>query len=394
MRHLLVTSLLSSFLLTSLICAPMALAQGMNDGIKKFSAKDYDGAIKVFTSYVKTNPQSADAYYYLAASYHRQNRNADALKLYEYVSKNFPGSQAATYSQTSIKSMQAPGAGAAGKPASTASKSSDDDDDDSDIGPLTGPDEDRVPLHRGHGGHLMMTAYINGKSIEMMFDTGASTTVLSLDAWKALGNKAPTGPPTGQSMGVGGLSGTWSVPCVVGLGKFSRKMNVHLTESMPGNGLIGQTFFSDLQYNLSSGSDYVHLFKKGAGSASRSIPFNTINIPFRRVGNEMYVTATVNGMPLQMIFDTGAGPILIDSSAVAMLGIPIPHEYQVGMIGGVGGGRQAMIFKIDSLKLGEVEKRNIEVCVASVGVSLLGQNFFKDQHYVIDNDNKMIRFFH
>lgn len=82
MRHLLVTSLLSLLLATSLICAPEALAQGMNDGIKKFSAKDYDGAIKVFTSYVKTNPQSADAYYYLAASYHRQNRNADALKLY------------------------------------------------------------------------------------------------------------------------------------------------------------------------------------------------------------------------------------------------------------------------------------------------------------------------
>lgn len=394
MRKSIVSSIVSLPLLVSLLFAQSALAQGMNEGIKKFGDKDYDGAIKVFTSYVKTNPQSADAYYYLAASYHRQNRPADALKLYEYVSKNFPGSQAATYSQASIKSMQSPGAAAAGKTAATASKSSDDDDDESDIGPLIGPDEDRVPLHRGHGGHLMMTAYVNGKSIEMMFDTGASTTVMSLDAWKSLGNKAPSGPPTGHSMGVGGLAGTWTVPCVFGLGKFSRKMDIHLTESMPGNGLIGQTFFSDLQYNLSSGSDYVHLFKKGAGSASRSIPFNTINIPFRRMGNEMYVTATVNGSPLQMIFDTGAGPILIDSSAVARLGISIPHDYQVTMIGGVGGGKPAMVFKIDSLKLGDVEKRNIEVCVASVGVSLLGQNFFKDQHYVIDNDNKMIRFFH
>ncbi|MBK9619639.1 MAG: retroviral-like aspartic protease family protein [Candidatus Obscuribacter sp.] len=389
MRHLLVTSLLSSFLLTSLICAPMALAQGMNDGIKKFSAKDYDGAIKVFTSYVKTNPQSADAYYYLAASYHRQNRNADALKFYEYVSKNFPGSQAATYSQTSIKSMQAPGAGAADKPASTASKSSDDDDD---IGPLIGPDEDRVPLHRGLGHHLMMNTVINGKNIEMAFDTGASATVLSLDAWKRLGNKVPTGKPVGFAQGVGGDVPMWQAPATVGLGKFSRKLTVGLTESMFGNGLIGQDFFNDLQYNLSGGSDYIHMFRRNASGASRSVPFNTIDVPFRLTNNEMLVTALVNGHPVEMVFDTGASSIVLDMSVAAMV-MPAPQQARMAAFGGVGGSKPALVVNLESLKLGDLEKRNIEIIVGQIGTSLLGQPFFKDQRYVIDNDKKMIRFF-
>jgi predicted aspartyl protease len=370
----------------------MALAQGMNDGIKKFSAKDYDGAIKVFTSYVKTNPQSADAYYYLAASYHRQNRNADALKLYEYVSKNFPGSQAATYSQTSIKSMQSPGAGAAGKPASTASKSSDDDDDDSDIGPLTGPDEDRVPLHRGDGGHLMMTAYINGKSVEMVFDTGASATFMGLDAWKALGNKAPSGKPIGLVQGVGGVVPMWQAPATVRLGKFSRKMNVRLTESMPGNGLIGQEFFNDLQYNLSSGSDYIHMFRRNASGASRSVPFNTIDVPFRLTNNEMLVTAMVNGHPVEMVFDTGASMIVLDINIAAAI-LPAPQQARMAGFGGIGGDKPALIVNLESLKLGDLEKRNIEITVGQIGTSLLGQPFFKDQRYVIDNDKKLIRFF-
>lgn len=392
MRKSIVSSIVSLPLLVSLLFAQSALAQGMNEGIKKFGDKDYDGAIKVFTSYVKTNPQSADAYYYLAASYHRQNRPADALKLYEYVSKNFPGSQAATYSQASIKSMQSPGAAASGKTAAAASKSSDDDDED-DVGPLMGPDEDRVALHRGHGGHLMMTAYVNGKSVEMAFDTGASGTVLSIDAWKRLGNKAPTGKPAGFAEGVGGVVPMWQVPATLGLGKFSRKMTVGLTESMFGNGLIGQDFFNDLQYNMSSGSDYIHLFRRNASGASRSVPFNTIDVPFRLTSrNEMLVTAMINGHPVEMVFDTGASSIILDIGVAAAI-MPAPQQARMGGFGGVGGNKPALLVNVESIKLGDLEKRNVEIMVGHIGTSLLGQPFFKDQRYVIDNDKKLVRFF-
>lgn len=390
MRQFIVNSTVSVPLLVSLLFAQSAFAQGMNEGIKKFGDKDYNGAIKVFSSYVKANPQSADAYYYLAASYHRQNRPADALKLYEYVSKNFPGSQAATYSQASIKSMQSRGAAASGKTAATASKSSDDDEDD--VGPLIGPDEDRVALHRGHGHHLMMNTVVNGKSIELAFDTGASSTVLSIDAWKSLGNRAPTGKPVGFAQGVGGLVPMWQVPATVGLGKFSRKMTVGLTESMFGNGLIGQDFFNDLQYNLSGGSDYIHLFRRNASGASRSVPFNTIDVPFRLTNNEMLVTAMVNGHPVEMVFDTGSSSIVLDIRIAAMV-MPAPQQARMASFGGVGGSKPALVVNLESIKLGDLEKRNLEIMVGHIGTSLLGQPFFKDQRYVIDNDKKLIRFF-
>ncbi|MBK7746451.1 MAG: hypothetical protein IPI39_04340 [Candidatus Obscuribacter sp.] len=61
--------------------------------------------------------------------------------------------------------------------------------------------------------------------------------------------------------------------------------------------------------------------------------------------------------------------------------------------GGVGGSKPALVVNLESLKLGDLEKRNIEIIVGQIGTSLLGQPFFKDQRYVIDNDKKLIRFF-
>lgn len=45
------------------------------------------------------------------------------------------------------------------------------------------------------------------------------------------------------------------------------------------------------------------------------------------------------------------------------------------------------------MALGDVVKRNVRISVGGPGVCLLGQNFFKDRHYVIDNEKGVIHFF-
>jgi hypothetical protein len=59
---------------------------------------------------------------------------------------------------------------------------------------------------------------------------------------------------------------------------------------------------------------------------------------------------------------------------------------------GVGAASQILVYNVDSIALGPVVKRNISIWVGGDGFNLLGQNFFGDQRYVIDNDKNVIHF--
>jgi hypothetical protein len=76
-----------------------------------------------------------------------------------------------------------------------------------------------------------------------------------------------------------------------------------------------------------------------------------------------------------------------------MLGLRPTGEYMVGSMGGVGANSPVIEFNVDSIALGDVVKRNVLIWVGGSGACLLGQNFFKDRRYVIDNEKKLIRFF-
>ena len=81
----------------------------------------------------------------------------------------------------------------------------------SDISSL--PDQARVPYHR-EGQNLVVTTYINGRPVEMFFDSGAESVVLKRSELEALGIKAPTGQHFAMSYGVGEGGGqkTWLGP--------------------------------------------------------------------------------------------------------------------------------------------------------------------------------------
>jgi len=198
-------------------------------------------------TYLKTNPGDADANYYLASTYHHLGRTAEARRQYDYIRKAFPGSSAATYASQGIVSLNTVLAKTA---QSDAAKAYQD------------PDEDRVALRRGNSGHLLVNCKINGKNVELAFDTGAEKTCLTLDAWKRLGYAAPTEKAVEYASGIGGDSPMWSREAQVEVGKFKRTLDLKLLKEMPFDGLIGQNFFQDLQYNMSGNADYIHILPK------------------------------------------------------------------------------------------------------------------------------------
>ncbi|MBI5173802.1 MAG: retroviral-like aspartic protease family protein [Candidatus Obscuribacter sp.] len=385
----------------SLLSLPLsAFAQGMDEGVKLFNSRNYEGAVKKFSALVQTQPNSADAYYYLGASCHRSGRTADARRYYDYIMVRFPGSKAAEYAKTAAASLAPAGAstaeksdkkGAAGKDSASGTK-----DRINEIGELQGPDEDRVPLTVGNNGHMFVPVTMNGRRLEMIYDTGAEATCVSLSAWTRAGNKVPARPADDMMRGTGGVDGFWIEPVTFGMGKFSRTMNISIIKSLPQgmDGLVGQNFFKDLQYNLTGSANYIHLLRKNSRTASTSVPYNTIDVPFTRAGNNMHVMVNVNGHPLEMTFDTGCGTTSISRFQASAIGLRATDgQYYEGSASGVGGSHSVIGFRVESINLQGIEKRNFMITTSSNNFNLLGMDFLGDRRFVIDNEKSLIRFF-
>jgi tetratricopeptide (TPR) repeat protein len=100
--------------------------------------------------------------------------------------------------------------------------------------------------------HIVSSAYVNGTRINVIFDTGASTSVLSLDAAKRAGisTDSPEVTPAGASSGVGRRTvRTWIAPVASFKIGDEEIKNTHLRigESLLGRGqgdmLLGADFF-------------------------------------------------------------------------------------------------------------------------------------------------------
>lgn len=117
----------------------------------------------------------------------------------------------------------------------------------------------------------------------------------------------------------------------------------------------------------------------------------------------LVVPATVNGVPAQMIFDTGASSTHVTERWLGMLGVRPKYTKYTGRAMGVGGEVNYRVALL-TIKVGELE-RTIPVSVqdgsGSIGetsnnplseMPLLGQTFYKDFIYEIDDTGQKISF--
>lgn len=96
-----------------------------------------------------------------------------------------------------------------------------------------------------------------------------------------------------------------------------------------------------------------------------------------------------------MYFDTGAAINLIDAVTFSRLGMSIPSDAQPAGVSGVGGGSAGVTFRVREIRLGGIQKNNVPITVVYGGgppLPLLGQPFFSDRRFTIDNDKHVIRF--
>ncbi len=374
-----------------------------------YNTKKFKDALAIFETGKIDSTQAANAAYYRALCYHQLGRLKEAAAAYRYVFSKYPQSPAARNSLKTLAVLDPVAAAAAIK--------------NVDI-PRTGPidwsglpEQVAVPFRKGSGG-MIVNAEMGGVPITMVFDTGASSTTCTETFLASHNIKVKRTNIHGRALGVGGEIPTTVAMVDLRVGDLKRQipLTVQDNRNMPDTfplPLLGQTFFSDLPYSVDDAHEVI-VFSKPAettfalNSSSSSLNASTgrrtqvqrpklldNEVPFRRDGGNMVVTVLVNGRECEMYFDTGADILCFADRHLAACGLNRPTSAYQGHGGGVGAKREAFGFTVDSVKVGNVERKHVRAGVlidANFDRPLLGQSFLSGLRYTIDPTKNCIRF--
>ena len=371
----------------------LARANDYAQAVASYRAGNYAKAAAVLNKVVLSQPGNAEAAYYQALCAQQLGHFDEARTLYRKVSKKFPDQAAGQLSMQALQQLDGAGRQSI-YPRSQARRSA------QPAGGDVLPEDARIPFRRLGGGHMLVKGAVNGRSIDMLFDTGASICAFGANNLAAIGVTPPSGKPTRIMQGVGGMVAVREMEVEISLGPIRRHVPIVVSDNLE-QPLLGQTFFSDFAYDIDTAGGFIRLTKKSGGPGGGTqradlYPADAVAVPFRREGNQIVVEAKVNGQPYSMYFDTGASGTVFSFGDLQSLGISVPPDAQGIMGRGVGGGTPGYLMKIDRLELGPVLKSNLSVQVLAQTARrpLLGQSFFGDKRFTIDNDNKVIRFWH
>ncbi|MGD9681636.1 MAG: aspartyl protease family protein [Candidatus Obscuribacterales bacterium] len=394
-------------------------------GVKLFKQQKYVQAIKAFNRALKRSPKESGLYYFLGACYDQGGDRVSAKKLYGYAIQLSPSSESAqlaaralgkidpAYLQ-SVVDAATRSPGNSSRHAVPAQRSSSSQhvgivsthSTPADLSSL--PAESRVDFYRKpESGHLYLTAYVNNRPIEVMFDTGAEDCAFGKNHLQQLGIALPPGPPIGKAAGVGGEPvDVWAMNASVKVGQIERKnFPIGVQERMSGAPLLGQTFFRDFRYSIEASQSgtrgtirFVRNDLIGGRSSTGSIydrQTNRYEVPFHREGKEMVVQVEINGRPIPMIFDTGAHGVVLDREQMNQVGLSIPDNAEEGLSSGIAGTVKRFIFPVSRIKMGPIEKTNFQISILDQGKlphPLMGQEFFQEWRYAIDNVHNVMKF--
>lgn len=359
-------------------------ADAYTTGVALFNRNDYQGAIECFARAVKADPTNSNAIYYLANSYQRSGQAQKAQRLYQLCVAKFPGSTAARYSAQSLSSMV--GRASGGTSAKTVSSANGD----------YIPDQESVGFKTDSAGHPVVSAQINGRAIDLVFDTGAEATIIGKNHASSIGLAIPGGPTTVSIAAAGGTNvGAWSVPAVVQVGQIKRTVEVLILEKDYPYASLGVPFFSDLAYKQDNNAHLIRFARRDRAATNISSSGYGQDVPFRLDGASMIVDLKIDGKPLQAVFDSGAASsIRLSMAHLKQLGIQPPADAQRGQGSGFGGGGSMVRFKVGRVEMGPLVKNNVDIYAfeGSMPYPIVGQEFISGRSYTVDREKRVIRF--
>lgn len=416
---------LSSTVLNAAVLAAFALssfqlpanADSYSSGLQYYQARQFTAALNCFQSAVSANPSNYNAIYYKALCHQQLRQTPQALDAYRDLASRFPtsapGRQALQVLRVSdptfLRNLISGGSRGGGSSVASASSSSTSSSSRSYGSSSYGssdtlPSQEKVIFHKDpNGAHLWMNGQVNGGQLDFVFDTGCDRTVIGMDHLSKVGLSRPTGEPVGKSIGLGNqITDNYLVNTTVRIGGIERKNFPLLVSDRSGTpALLGRNFYEPYNYTVDNNANTILFEKKssntGIASSNNRRSYSGSSgdsVPFKRDRSGPLVSVQVNGRPISMLFDTGSMNCLFSRKQIQSLGISIPDNATDEQSRGVGGASFNKVFPVSSMKLGNIEKTNFMISVTELNLEepLLGQTFFKDLQYTIDDQNSVIRF--
>jgi tetratricopeptide (TPR) repeat protein/predicted aspartyl protease len=259
--------------------------------------------------------------------------------------------------------------------------------------------------------HPMVTAQINGVDALFIADSGAFYSMLSPASaaeFKLNSYPAPFG------LFVRGTGGSASVS-VAKVKVFTLAgVPIHNVEFLVGGGdpggggvgLLGQNVFSigDVEYDLAKGAIRL-IHEEGCKKVNlaywvtgTSQPYSMMDIEWTTPRSPHTTgTATINGVNIRVMFDTGAYTSVLSERAAERAGVRVdsPGVTDAGYSRGIGQRMvKAWIAPFASFKLGDEEIRNTRLRIGDPGIDtadmLIGADFFLSHRiYVASKQHKL-----
>ena len=343
-RHLLPLSLPLVLLLVS---AARADAPSLASADAAFAAGKFDQARKSYASLVKSDPKSAPAYTGLIESQLRQDQWREALKAAQAAVAADPKS-ADSHGLLALAEVRAGEPEAAGEDA----KLSLSEDKDNYWGLVAAA---RVANWNGHD-----------KEGYALFQSATTLHPERPDAWLGLIQTQNDSTTSEQDLAVDNH--------YLSLKPFGHPFDLttpYILNTVTNETGYWRSFHDDKAF---------HLSKDDAKQESYTAVF-----PIQREGNFVLVSVSIDGKPFHLLFDSGAGEILLTKNAAKRLALPVLAKSYVS---GMQGRASAALLRADTLSLGSVTLNSIPLHVtdgyAGPGDGLFGGTILHDCVVTLD----------
>ncbi len=259
----------------------------------------------------------------------------------------------------------------------------------------------------------LTTAKVNGRDVRFMVDSGSFWSVISPGSAAELNLSTYAAPFGFYMLGVGGSRTNMSVTKVreitlAGVPLHNVEFLVGGSQISAGIGVLGQNVLhiADVEYDLGQG--VIRLMKSVDCPrdtplvywADKTTDYSELKIePTTQQSPHAIGRASVNGVEIRVMFDSGAGLSTLSLKAAARVGIrpDSPGVVPGGPLHGFGNATfPSYIAPFASFKLGEEEIRNTKLRIADIDLPnadmLIGPDFFLSHRIYVANSRHTIYF--
>ncbi len=361
--------ILAQFALASAAFADDALSRG----IELYNRKRFSDALQFFSNWKSGTELESKRLYYCALCYIQMSQADKATELFRKIETKYKGTEAAQLAHGFLMQNLA-------KPnALTQNEASD-------------PVEFSIPFRRTSKGQMAVQADLQGRGMEMIFDTGAEECLFGRNQIESANLKDADRERMPPLNTVSGPVPVYKLNAVIKLGSLKRTLPIMVQDAVMESPILGQPFFNGYDCSIDGQAALMRFHR--TGSTRGTFLVDSFAVPFVADGDKMIVTTRFNGRNVDMCFDSGSFGVCLSKEQAEQLRVKVGDTPPTTSTRGPNGAYVNSWDMFADITLGDIRKQHfpIRVIDCKTAYPLLGLNFFGDRIYKIDREKKEIRF--